>query len=274
MTTDAVSLRNDSSDVIVAAGLVGVVALMIVPLPRVLIDFGLAISICLSLLTFLVSIYLRDALELSVFPSLVLMATLLRLSLNVATTRLILLNGAEGPRAVGSIIASFGQFVVGGNYAVGVILFLILVVINFVVVTKGAGRVAEVAARFTLDAMPGRQMAIDADLGAGLINERDAQRRRARIQEEANFHGAMDGASKFVRGDAIAGLVITAINVVAGIAIGILQHGMPIGDAAQTFVILSVGDGLVSQIPGAAHIGGGRHRGDTCRRASMTSDRP
>jgi flagellar biosynthesis protein FlhA len=241
--------RSNNRDVFLAVGMVVILAVMILPLPRFILDLGLSLSICISLITFLVAIYLRDPLDLSVFPSLILVATLLRLSLNVASTRLVLLHGSEGTDAAGKVIQAFGQFVVGGNYAVGIILFLILVVINFVVITKGAGRVAEVAARFTLDAMPGKQMAIDADLGAGLITEKEARRRRTRIQDEASFHGAMDGASKFVRGDAVAGLVITAINVVGGIAIGILQHGMSAADAAATFTILSVGDGLVAQIP-------------------------
>jgi flagellar biosynthesis protein FlhA len=213
-------------DVLVAIAFLTVVAVMILPLPRFLMDFGLSLSITLSLITFLVSIYLRDPLELSVFPTLVLIASLGRLSLNIASTRLILLQGAEGPGAAGNLIKSFGQFVIGGNYAVGIILFLILVVINFMVITKGAGRVAEVSARFTLDAMPGKQMAIDADLAAGFIDEEQARQRREKIHEEAGFHGAMDGASKFVRGDAVAGLIITGINVVAGVAIGSLapQH--------------------------------------------------
>lgn len=240
---------GESAEVAVAVGLVGVVIVMIVPLPSVLVDTFLSVSISVSLLTFLASIYVRNTLELSIFPTLVLVTTLLRLALNIATTRLILLNGAEGELAAGNLVRAFGQFVVGGNYVVGVILFLILIVINFAVITKGAGRVAEVSARFTLDAMPGRQMAIDADLGAGLIDEREARRRRELIQEEASFHGAMDGASKFVKGDAVAGLIITAINIFAGAAVGILQHGMDFATAAQTFIILSVGDGLVSQIP-------------------------
>ncbi|MCA9665501.1 MAG: flagellar biosynthesis protein FlhA [Myxococcales bacterium] len=245
-----ISSRAPKHDIYIAAAMVSILAVMLLPLPPLLMDLFLSVSVCLSLLTFLVAIYLRDPLELSVFPSLVLVATLLRLSLNVASTRLILMRGSEGPEAAGSVIKAFGQFVVGGNYVVGIILFLILVVINFVVITKGAGRVAEVSARFALDGLPGKQMAIDADLGAGLINDTQAAARRSRLQDEADFHGAMDGASKFVRGDAIAGLIITAINVVAGITIGVLQHGMAIGEAGETFTILTVGDGLVSQIPG------------------------
>ncbi len=236
-------------DVYLAVGMVAILAVMIVPLPTFLLDVGLSFSICICLVTFLISLYLRDPLELSVFPTLILIATLLRLALNVASTRLILLHGAEGTDGAGKVIQAFGQFVVGGNFAVGLILFLVLVIINFVVITKGSGRVAEVAARFTLDAMPGKQMSIDAEMSAGLITEAQARQRRIRVQEEANFHGAMDGASKFVRGDAVAGLVITAINVLGGIAIGVLQHDMPIAEAAGVFTILTVGDGLVAQVP-------------------------
>ncbi|MCC6748500.1 MAG: flagellar biosynthesis protein FlhA [Deltaproteobacteria bacterium] len=242
-------VRQGNRDIYIALGLVGTLLVMILPLPPLVLDLFLSLSICISLITFMVAIYIKEPLELSVFPSLVLMATLMRLALNVASTRLILLHGHEGPNAAGSVIHAFGQFVVGGNYLVGLIIFLILVVINFMVITKGAGRVAEVAARFTLDAMPGKQMAIDADLAAGLITDRDARVRRSRIQQEADFHGAMDGSSKFVRGDAVAGLVITAINVIGGIAIGILQHNMVALEAAQSFTILSVGDGLVAQVP-------------------------
>jgi flagellar biosynthesis protein FlhA len=243
------SIASSNRDVALAIAMVVILAVMILPLPRFILDFGLAISICLGLVTFLVSIYIKTALEISVFPTLLLVATLLRLSLNVASTRLILLHGAEGSDAAGTVIQAFGQFVVGGNYLVGIIVFLILVVINFVVITKGAGRVAEVAARFTLDGMPGKQMAIDADLGAGLINEREARRRRRRLQEETDFYGAMDGSSKFVRGDAVAALVITGINIVAGIGIGTMRHGLTVADAAQNFTILTVGEGLVAQIP-------------------------
>ena len=183
------------------------------------------------------------------FPAVLLATTLFRLSLNVASTRLILLHGEEGPSAAGSVIMSFGQFVVGGNYVVGLVIFVILVLINFMVITKGAGRVAEVAARFTLDAMPGKQMAIDADLNAGLINDQEAKMRRAEIANEADFYGAMDGASKFVRGDAIAGIIITLINIGAGFIIGVVQKGMPAVEAAQNYTILTVGDGLVGQVP-------------------------
>ena len=197
----------------------------------------------------LISMYIVSPLEISTFPSILLLITLFRLSLNVASTRIILLHGNEGTAAAGSVINAFGNFVVGGNYVVGAIVFLILIVINFVVITKGAGRIAEVAARFTLDAMPGKQMSIDADLNAGIIDEEEARRRRSEIAQEADFHGAMDGASKFVRGDAIAGLIITLINLVGGLAIGVIQNGMSFGDAAQNYTLLTVGDGLVTQIP-------------------------
>jgi flagellar biosynthesis protein FlhA len=229
--------------------LVGVVLLMVVPLPAALLDLFLAVSIALSLSLLLVSIYLERPLDLSVFPTIVLFGTLFRLALNVASTRLILLHGGEGPEAAGAIIHAFGEFVVGGNYVVGTTVFILLVVINFVVITKGAGRVAEVSARFTLDAMPGKQMSIDADLAAGAITQDVARSRRKEVESEADFFGAMDGASKFVRGDAIAGLLMTAINVVVGFIIGVAQNGMDLADAASTYTILTVGDGLASQIP-------------------------
>ncbi|RME27846.1 MAG: flagellar biosynthesis protein FlhA [Deltaproteobacteria bacterium] len=232
-----------------AIGLVGLLLLMLMPLPPVLMDTLLAANISFSLLLLCVALYLNRPLDLSVFPTLLLLATLLRLGLNVATTRLILLNGHKGPEAAGHVIKAFGQFVVGGNFVVGGIVFFILVIINFVVITKGAGRVAEVAARFTLDAMPGKQMAIDAELASGAITEEEAKRRRKDIEREADFYGAMDGSSKFVRGDAIAGLIITAINIVGGLIVGVAQHGMSAGEAAKTFSLLTIGDGLVSQIP-------------------------
>jgi len=227
----------------------GMLLIMVLPLPTPLLDLGLGLSLASALTLLFVALYLNRPLDLSTFPSILLIATLYRLSLNVASTRLILLHGQAGPKAAGAIIASFGSFVVGGNYAVGIIVFLILVVINFVVITKGAGRIAEVAARFTLDAMPGKQMSIDADLNAGLIDEGEARRRRRDIQLEADFYGAMDGASKFVRGDAIAGLLITGINLVGGLLIGVFYNGMEVAEAARTYTILTVGDGLVSQIP-------------------------
>ncbi|APG27333.1 flagellar biosynthesis protein FlhA [Syntrophotalea acetylenivorans] len=237
------------SDVMVAVGLVSILLLMIIPLPSFLLDIFLSLNITISLLVMIISLYTLRALDFAIFPSLLLATTLFRLSLNVASTRLILLHGNEGPDAAGSVIQSFGQFVVGGNYVVGIVIFTILVIINFMVITKGAGRVAEVAARFTLDAMPGKQMAIDADLNAGLITEDEARTRRQEVSEEASFHGAMDGASKFVKGDAIAGIIITLINIGAGFVIGVLQKGMPAADAAANYTILTVGDGLVGQIP-------------------------
>ncbi|MGZ3651943.1 MAG: flagellar biosynthesis protein FlhA [Bdellovibrionota bacterium] len=239
-----------NADFVLAGGLVGILVLMIVPLPSFMIDIFLTLSIAGSIVLLLTATYATKPLDFSVFPSLLLTVTLFRLALNVASTRLVLLHGPdEGAGAAGVIIRSFGEFVVGGNYAVGLVIFVILVIINFVVITKGAGRVAEVAARFTLDAMPGKQMAIDADLNAGVINEQEARKRRSNVAQEADFYGAMDGASKFVRGDAIAGIMIVIVNVIGGIVIGTVQKGMNVGDAAQTFVLLTVGDGLVSQIP-------------------------
>jgi len=241
---------SKNADLAMAVGVVAILAVMVIPLPRFVIDIMLSCGIAGSIVLLLTSVYATKALDFSVFPSLLLMMTLFRLSLNVATTRVILLHGAEeGTGAAGEVIKSFGEFVVGGNYAVGIIVFIILVIINFIVITKGAGRVAEVAARFTLDAMPGKQMAIDADLNAGLINEEAARARRQEIAKEADFYGAMDGSSKFVRGDAIAGIMIVVVNIVGGIIIGVLQKGMDIGQAAQTFTLLTVGDGLVTQIP-------------------------
>jgi flagellar biosynthesis protein FlhA len=237
------------SDVIASLGLVGIIMIMIIPLPSIMLDLFLSMNITLALLILVISLYTVKAIEFSIFPSILLTTTLFRLSLNVASTRLILLNGDQGPDAAGSVIASFGQFVVGGNYVVGIVIFVILVLINFLVIVKGAGRVAEVAARFTLDGMPGKQMAIDADLNAGMIDENEARRRRTEVADEAAFHGAMDGASKFVKGDAIAAIIITLINIGAGFIIGVLQKGMPMGEAAQTYTILTVGDGLVGQIP-------------------------
>ncbi|OAG28652.1 flagellar biosynthesis protein FlhA [Thermodesulfatator autotrophicus] len=239
----------DSSNLAVAAGVVGILTIMVFPLPRYLLDFLLSLSFSLALLILLMSMYIKKPLDFSAFPALLLVTTLFRLSLNVASTRLILLHGHEGPTAAGNVIKSFGQFVVGGNYVVGAIVFAILVIINFVVITKGAGRIAEVAARFTLDAMPGKQMAIDADLNAGLIDETEAKRRREEIAKEAEFYGAMDGASKFVRGEAIAGLIIMTINVLGGLIIGVAQKGLSLGEAAQSYTLLTIGDGLVSQIP-------------------------
>ncbi len=228
---------------------IGIIIVMVLPVPAVILDLLLVCSIALSVLILMVAIYADEPLKFSTFPSVLLIITLFRLSLNVASTRRILLNGSEGEGAAGNVIQAFGQYVVGGNYTVGVIIFLILVLINFMVITKGSGRIAEVAARFTLDAMPGKQMSIDADLNAGLIDEAGAKAKRAKIQQEADYYGAMDGASKFVRGDAVAGLIITGINIAGGLAIGVLQNGMEVAEAAGVFTILTVGDGLVSQIP-------------------------
>jgi flagellar biosynthesis protein FlhA len=233
-----------NAELAVVASIVFIVLLLVLPLPPVLLDMLLAASIASSLVVLLVSLYTEDPVEFSVFPTLLLILTLYRLALNVGSTRLILSRGEAG-----KVIEAFGTFVIGGNYAVGVVIFLILIAINFIVITKGAGRVAEVAARFTLDAMPGRQMSIDADLNAGLIDDVEAKRRREEISQEADFYGAMDGAAKFVRGDAIAGLLITAINIVGGIFIGMVQRGMSAGSAASLYTMLTIGDGLVSQIP-------------------------
>jgi flagellar biosynthesis protein FlhA len=236
-------------DIVMSIGVVGVLMVMLLPLPRFVLDVLLSFNITLSIIILLVGMHVRKPLEFSVFPSVLLLVTLLRLSLNIASTRLILLHGNEGPAAAGEVIRAFGNFVVGGNYTVGLVVFSILVIINFVVVTKGAGRVAEVAARFTLDAMPGKQMSIDADLNAGLINEAEARRRRKQIADEADFYGAMDGASKFVRGDAIAAVVIILVNILGGLSIGVFQQGMSLAAAAQTYTLLTVGEGLVAQVP-------------------------
>jgi flagellar biosynthesis protein FlhA len=238
-----------NSDVIMALAVVGILVFMVMPLPTFLLDLLLSFNITLSLIILLASMYVQRPLELSAFPSILLLGTLFRLSLNVASTRIILLHGSEGTMAAGKVIMAFGGFVVGGNYLVGIIVFLILVAINFMVITKGAGRIAEVAARFTLDAMPGKQMAIDADLNAGMINEQEARHRREVISQEAEYYGAMDGANKFVRGDAIAGIVITLINIIGGLAIGVFQNNMSFAHAAQNYTLLTIGDGLVTQVP-------------------------
>ena len=226
-----------------------VIAMMVLPLPAILLDVFFTFNISLSLTILLAVIYVRRALEFATFPTVLLGATLLRLGLNVASTRIVLMKGNEGAHAAGHVIAAFGQFVVGGNYAVGMVVFTVLVIINFVVITKGAGRISEVSARFTLDAMPGRQMAIDADLNAGIITQAEAIVRRQEVREEADFYGAMDGASKFVRGDAIAGILIVFINLFGGTIIGAAQHGMSLADAGKTYALLTIGDGLVAQIP-------------------------
>ncbi|MGQ9812144.1 MAG: flagellar biosynthesis protein FlhA [Dissulfurimicrobium sp.] len=243
------NIQIDSSNVIAAAGVLAILLIMIMPVSAIAIDILLAFNMSISLLVLLLSLYIIKPLDFPIFPSLLLLTTLFRLSINIATTRLILIHGHEGIDAAGRIIMGFGQFAVGGNFVVGAIVFSILVIINFVVITKGAGRIAEVAARFTLDAMPGKQMAIDADLNAGLIDEKEARARRKEVAKEAEFYGAMDGASKFVRGEAIAGLIIMAINVIGGFVIGVLQQGLPIAEAARSYTLLTIGDGLVAQIP-------------------------
>lgn len=227
-----------------------ILAMMVLPLPAFALDLLFTFNIAISILVLLVAVNTQKTLDFSVFPTVLLVTTLLRLSLNVASTRVVMLEGHKGPDAAGKVIEAFGHFLVGGNFAVGIVVFLILVVINFVVITKGAGRVAEVSARFTLDAMPGKQMAIDADLNAGLIGEEDARKRRQDISREAEFFGSMDGASKFVRGDAVAGIVIMLLNVVGGLVVGVAQHNMEIGLAAKNYTLLTIGDGLVAQIPG------------------------
>ncbi|MEJ2658408.1 MAG: flagellar biosynthesis protein FlhA [Desulfobacterales bacterium] len=237
------------SEIMTVIGVITILVVMIIPLPSILLDFLLALNITLAITILLIAMYTLKPLDFFIFPPLLLVTTLFRLSLNVASTRLILLHGNEGPLAAGKVIKSFGSFVVGGNYIVGMIVFVILVIVNFVVITKGATRIAEVAARFTLDGMPGKQMSIDADLNAGLIDENEAKERRMTIAKEAEFHGSMDGAAKFVRGDAIAGIIITAINIIGGFVIGVFQQDMSIISAAQNYTLLTVGDGLVSQIP-------------------------
>ncbi len=237
------------SDVGLALGVAALLAVLVVPLPTPLLDAALALSITLSVLVLMTALFLARPLDFTSFPQLLLLTTLLRLALNVATTRTILTHGHEGPMAAGHVVSAFGGFLMGGDVVVGFIVFAILLVVNFMVVTKGSGRIAEVAARFSLDALPGKQMAIDADLSAGIIDETEARRRRRELEEEAGFYGAMDGAAKFVRGDAIAGLVITLINLLGGFAIGVARHGLPFGEALATFTVLTVGDGLVSQIP-------------------------
>lgn len=238
-----------NTDLFIAFGVLAIIGVMIIPLPAFMLDISLTFSLALSLLILLTSIYVNKTLDFSSFPSLLLMTTLFRLALNVATTRLILSHGHEGPHAAGGVIQAFANVIVGNNYIIGFIVFSILVVINFVVITKGSGRVAEVAARFTLDAMPGKQMSIDAELNAGAITEVEARRRRKEIEQEADFYGAMDGASKFVRGDAIAGIIIAVINIVGGLLIGVLQKNLDLSTAAKNYTMLTIGDGLLAQIP-------------------------
>ena len=236
-------------DLALAFGILTILVVLILPLPPLVLDLLLAISIILSILILMTALFIQAPLEFSSFPTVLLIATMLRLSLNLASTRLILSHGHEGTAAAGHVIEAFGNFVMGGNFVIGIIVFTILVIVNFVVITKGSGRIAEVAARFHLDAMPGKQMAIDADLSAGLIDEKTAKERRKELEDESGFFGAMDGASKFVRGDAIAGLLVVFINIIGGIIIGVAQQGMGFGDAARTYTLLTVGDGLVTQVP-------------------------
>ena len=236
-------------DIALGIGILAIIVVLILPLPSLLLDFLLALSITFSVLILMTTLFIQRPLEFSAFPTVLLIATMLRLALNLASTRLILAHGHEGTAAAGHVIEAFGKFIMQGNFVIGIIVFSILVIVNFVVITKGSGRIAEVAARFTLDAMPGKQMAIDADLSSGLIDEAEARLRRSRLEQESNFFGAMDGASKFVRGDAIAGLLITFVNVLGGMIIGVAQQGLPFSEAANTYTLLTVGDGLVSQIP-------------------------
>ncbi|XPV77291.1 MAG: flagellar biosynthesis protein FlhA [Desulfovibrio sp.] len=240
---------SNQGDVILAGGVVTILFVMLIPLPTIFLDFMLTLSISISLIVLVTTMFMTSPLEFSIFPSLLLVTTLIRLALNVATTRVILLHGDEGPAAAGSVIQSFGQFVVGGNYIVGIIIFLVLFILNKIVIVAGTTRIAEVAARFTLDAMPGKQMAIEADLNAGLMNEDEAKEQRENIRKEADFYGAMDGAGKFVSGDVNAGIMITCVNIIGGICIGIFQKDMAWGDAASTYTLLTIGDGLISTIP-------------------------
>lgn len=226
-----------------------ILSMMVLPLPPFILDLLFTFNIALSIMVLLVAMFTRRTLDFAAFPSILLFSTLLRLSLNVASTRIILLDGHTGAEAAGRVVEAFGHFLVGGNFAIGIVVFIILVVINFMVITKGAGRIAEVGARFVLDGMPGKQMAIDADLNAGLIGEEEAKTRRSEVTQEADFYGSMDGASKFVRGDAIAGIIIMVINVIGGLLVGMIQHGMPLGHAAESYTLLTIGDGLVAQIP-------------------------
>jgi flagellar biosynthesis protein FlhA len=249
LTASLPTPRRLGADAFFAAGIVVMLTILFLPIPPLLIDLGLAFSIALSALILMVALWIQRPLDFSAFPTVLLIATILRLALNVATTRLILSRGGEGEQAAGYVVAGFSKFVMGGDFVIGLIIFAILVTVNFVVITKGATRIAEVGARFTLDAIPGKQMAIDADLSAGLIDDKEAQRRRRELEEESAFFGAMDGASKFVRGDAIAGLIITAINIFGGIVIGVTHHGLTLARAADVYTKLSVGDGLVSQMP-------------------------
>lgn len=249
MLQDRLKRFGPGTDVGLALAVVALLSVLILPLPTVILDLGLALSVTMAVLVLMVAMFLSRPLDFTSFPTLLLLTTLLRLSLNVATTRLILSHGNEGPAAAGHVVAAFGGFLMGGDVVIGLILFAILLVVNFMVITKGSSRIAEVAARFSLDAMPGKQMAIDSDMSSGMIDEATARRRRKDLEAESGFYGAMDGAAKFVRGDAIAGLIITTINIIGGLAIGLIRHGLPFADAASTYTTLTVGDGLVSQIP-------------------------
>ena len=246
---DAIRDYLKNGEVALAIGVLAILVVLLLPLPPWLLDIALSFSITFAILILMTSIFIRKPLEFSSFPTVLLISTMLRVALNLASTRLILSRGNEGTDAAGYVIEAFGRLITQGNFVIGLIVFSILVIVNFVVITKGAGRIAEVAARFTLDAMPGKQMAVDADLSAGLINETEARERRKLLEAESNFFGAMDGASKFVRGDAIAGLLIVGINIIGGIIIGIAQQGMTFANATQTFTLLTIGDGLVSQVP-------------------------
>ncbi|WP_374564361.1 flagellar biosynthesis protein FlhA [Nitrosomonas sp.] len=248
-TLSSVGMLNNLKNLAGPILIIMILAMMVLPLPPFILDVFFTFNIAVSIIVLMVSLYTRNPLDFAVFPTILLITTLLRLSLNIASTRVVLLDGHTGPDAAGKVIEAFGHFLVGGNYAVGIVVFIILVVINFVVITKGAGRIAEVSARFTLDAMPGKQMAIDADLNAGLIGEDEARKRRATISQEADFYGSMDGASKFVRGDAIAGILIMLITIVGGLIVGIMQHDLELAAAAKNYTLLTIGDGLVGQIP-------------------------
>ncbi|WP_295489206.1 flagellar biosynthesis protein FlhA [Sphingorhabdus sp. EL138] len=236
-------------DMALALAVIAIISLLVLPIPTWLLDIGLSLSITVSVLILLTALFIEKPIDLAAFPTILLIVTMLRLGLNIASTRLILSHGHEGPEAAGGVIAAFGEFLMGGEAIIGITLFLILLVINFVVITKGSGRIAEVSARFSLDAMPGKQMAIDADLSAGMINEEQAKARRSEIEAESSFFGAMDGASKFVKGDAVAGLLITAVNIIVGLILGVFVHDLPVGEAFQVYTLLTVGDGLVTQIP-------------------------
>src|SRR5256885_799777 len=237
------------SDLALAIGIMAILIVLILPLPRWLLDICLAFSLSFSILILMTAVFVRKPLEFSSFPTVLLITTMLRLSLNLASTRLILSHGTEGTAASGYVIQAFGKLIMQGNFVIGLIVFAILIIVNFVVITKGSGRIAEVAARFSLDAMPGKQMAIDADLSAGLIDEKEAKRRRKQLEDESAFFGAMDGASKFVRGDAIAGLLVVFINIIGGMIVGIAQQGISFAEAGRSYTVLTVGDGLVTQVP-------------------------